>query len=37
MAPDQNSEKVMFFQKLLDEYSLKFEETSDLVTINGKA
>jgi hypothetical protein len=36
MAPNQNSEKVMFFQKLLDEYGLKFEESLDLVTISGK-
>lgn len=35
MMPDQNNEKVMFLQNLLDEFKFEFKETIDSVLISG--
>jgi hypothetical protein len=35
LAPNENNEKLMFLQNLLDEFNFKFEETLDQVTISG--
>ena len=35
MTPGQNNEKIMFLQNLLDDYALKFEESTEFVSISG--